>query len=308
MIQLLLRGGLGNQMFQYAAGYSLAKEFQTELVLDLLFLNTNLPIKHFTKRTYDLDMFGITNECINASPGTLMGLLGYAARTFSLRLRSNVYVEGNSIVDNLPFLLPQLNDPYYFSPAFFKLKNGAYIEGNFNNTKFFEKYEQEIRSIFDPDKVYDPAFKNIEEEISATNSVAVSIRRGDYVNAKNKSVFCYLSDSYYIEVIKQAKENIDDPHFYFFTVDYPDGLPHTFGLDPSEYTCLGKEYIGKRFTTYLRLLSICKHNIISNSTFSFWGAYLNKNVSKHVFFPTKWMYDKQDFDAPKQWHGVYTGY
>jgi hypothetical protein len=288
MIRTTLKGGLGNQMFQYAAAKSLAIEKSTELYLDLSFLTLRLPIKGFTVRDYELDLFGITDKT-----GTFFENI-FADKYFSypFELFINKSLNKEFIVEG--------EDPYEFNGKFFDLSSNATLEGYWNNPKYFEKHAHTIKKAFDLDKFYDGKFDEIESKIKNSNSVSVNIRRGDYLNSKHKDIFIFLDENYYKEAIFKIRERIEKPHFFVFSYDDPQWFEETFKMDKSEYTMMGKEYVGEKFKTYLRLISLCKNNIISNSTFAWWGAYLNKNQNKIVVSPKKWM-QKYDFENLPEW-------
>lgn len=288
MIKTILKGGLGNQMFQYAAAKSLAIDNNAELFIDLSFLKNRLPIKDFTIRDYELDIFNISDPV-----GTLFNndfLDKYASYPFYYFY--NRYLSSDSYIAEPNY--------YAYDPNFHKLGQNVTIEGYFNNPKYFLKNEAKINEVFNPDKLYDPKFEKVESEIRNSNSVSINIRRGDYLNNKHKDIFVYLDKDYYSEAISIIRDKQPNSHFYVFSYDDPEWFESTFNMDKSEYTMIGKEYIGDRFKTYLRLISLCKHNIISNSTFAWWGAYLNKNPEKIIITPKKWMY-KYDFDVLPSW-------
>lgn len=281
-------GGLGNQMFQYAAAKSLAIKNNTDLYLDLSFLNTRLPIKGFTIRNYELDLFKVQDQT-----GTFFGVnfldkyFSYATEHFINKyLNPGYYIEGPN--------------PYEFNEKFFSLGPETTLNGYFNNPKYFEPYENEIRRVFDLGKFYDAKYNKIESKIKDTESVSINIRRGDYLNSKHKDIFAFLDENYYKQAIDEIRKRIKSPHFFVFSYDDPEWFEKTFKMDNSEYTMMGKEYVGDKFKTYLRLISLCKNNIISNSTFAWWGAYLNKNDDKFVVSPVRWM-NKYDFDVPNNW-------
>lgn len=289
MIKVILKGGLGNQMFQYAAAKSLAIETNTDIYIDLSFMKNRIPIKDFTFREYELEEFFNINE----QSGTLLKN-DFLDKYFSypLELIYNKYLNKNYYAEG--------TNPYSFDSNFFDLKDGTTIEGYFNNPKYFEKHEEVIKEIFDTRKLYDKNFQQIEDKIKSSNSISINIRRGDYLNTKHKDVFVFLDENYYKTAIRKIRDKIDNPHFFVFSYDDPEWFANTFQMNQSEYTMMNKEYVGDKFKSYLRLISLCKHNIISNSTFAWWGAYLNKNSKKTVISPKRWMKD-YSFNTPKSW-------
>lgn len=303
MIRLILKGGLGNQMFQYAAGYSLAKKYNHQLVLDTTFLDTNIPLAHFTKRNFELNLFGVSepveqfshNEFINA-------YLGYMFRSLKLLASPNRIIEDNYLLNLLARLNPSIRGTKDKVLKDFEPSKEIFMEGFFHDINSFKAYENEIKTIFNTAKLYDPQYDAIERELKTRDSVSINIRRGDYDNKKNRDIYVRLEDSYYTAAIQRIKESVVNPHFFIFSYDFPEGLHQPFGLKESEYTLLGKEYVGQYFKTYLRLITLCKHNILSNSTFSFWGGYLNTNTNRIVIAPSRWEYAKDTFNYPDFWH------
>lgn len=288
MIKLILKGGLGNQMFQYAAAYSLARKRKTELVLDLSFIQNRLPVAGFTYREYELDLFNVPNKTTTLLNNTLLDT--YISYPLIILLAKTG-------------LLPSYQEPdvYAYDEQFFDTAKNAYIDGYFNNYRYFKEYDTEIQKLFDLDKLHDSQFDEIEKKINKTNSISINIRRGDYLNSKHKNIFVNLDEKYYLKAIQIIRKKVKNPHFYVFSYDDPEWFKKTLQLRDNEFTYMDKTYVGSRFQTYLRLISLCKHNIISNSTFAFWGAYLNKNSDKIVIVPQKWSNTGAHFEAPKSW-------
>ncbi len=296
MIRLLLNGGLGNQMFQYAAGLNLARKLNTDLILDLTFLETDLPIKHFTKRSYSLDLFNITNKLVTKfSTPYLNSKLGYLCMLLENLTLKNKFIEEGRLIDSSIVSRDQK------LRSFFALSDGGYLEGYFQDYSYFKDIAEDISNVYDTDKLYNAEFQDIEELIKAKTSVAIAIRRGDFLNAKNKEKYVQLDDFYYKAAINTIKDVIPDPHFFVFSYDYPHGMHQPFGLKENEYTLVGRDKTGARFETYLRLQSLCVHNIIANSTFSYWGAFLNKHSDKVVVAPARWQNKSELFNYPPGW-------
>ncbi len=292
MIKLILKGGLGNQMFQYSAAYTVAKKNNYKLGLDLSFIKTRIPVFGFTVRDYELDLFSVVEPTFSLFNNQVLDkYLSYPIE--KLAIESKLFASYTE------------KDNYGFDENVFNIGDNSYIEGYFNNHKYFERYESDIKKIFDTSKLYDKRFEEVEEKIDNCNSVSINIRRGDYLNAKHKDVFVFLDSTYYKRAIEKIKERVKDPHFFIFSIDFPENDDSYFvnelGLKKEEFTLLGKKYVGERFKTYLRLISLCKHNIMANSTFSFWGAYLNNYIEKNVICPSKWAYKASDFEVPSQW-------
>lgn len=303
MIRLILKGGLGNQMFQYAAGYSLAKKYNQQLVLDTTFLDTNIPLAHFTKRNFELNLFGVSEPVEQFSQNDFINAyLGYMIRSLNLLITPNKILEDNYLLNSLARLSSGIKSIENSALKDLGSSKEIVMEGFFHDINNFKMYETEIKTIFNIAKLYDPQYEAVENDIKTKASVSINIRRGDYDNKKNRDIYVRLEDSYYTAAIQKIKELVDNPHFFIFSYDFPEGLHKPFGLNENEYTLLGREYVGEHFKTYLRLITLCKHNILANSTFSFWGGYLNENTNRIIVAPSRWEYAKDTFNYPDFWH------
>lgn len=278
-------------MFQYGAALALSKKLSMPVVIDLSFMKCRIPVEGFTYREYGLDLFGIESKVTSLLNSAFLDkFLSFPVEKVFFKFKGKSY-----------FFEP---DPYKFNNRFFELKDGAVIEGYFNNVLYFQGAEKLIQKTFDTQKLFDPAFEHMEEKINSDYSVSVNIRRGDYLNKKHKQIFTCLDETYYREAIKIIKSKVKKPHFFVFSYDDPEWFERTLQLSKKEYTLVANEYSGERDKTHLRLISLCSHNIISNSTFAFWGAYLNKNTKKIVICPKKWSYVWEDFEIPKGWVAI----
>ena len=124
------------------------------------------------------------------------------------------------------------------------------------------------------------------ENIKTTNSVSLHVRRGDYLNLKNIGV---LDVDYYKQAVAYIRKNVEKPTFYIFSDDL-DWCKKSLGfLDDCIYVDRTETEIDD-----LKLMSCCQHNIIANSSFSWWGAWLNKNPKKTVIAPKSWLLNDPD--------------
>lgn len=291
MITVILKGGLGNQMFQYAFAKNISVIKNEEVVFDTSFLDCRIPVKYFTYRNYELDLFGVKERKVSTiMPNAVYKYLGYPITKIKSIAKGGYISEGKN---------PYIFDDKLYEKAL-KAKKSITLEGFWNNYKYFEANNELIKNIFDTDKLYDKKYEDIEKDIVNSNSVSISIRRGDYLNPKHKDVFVQLDENYYGKAIDLIRQKVEKPKFYVFSYDDPEWAKDTLKLPPKECVILDKNYIGDRFKTFLRLISLCKHNIISNSSFAFWGAYLNRNSGAIRIAPGYWM-PKYRFEAPKDW-------
>lgn len=285
MITVILKGALGNQMFQYALGKSLSLKYNVELYLDLSFLKTRIPIaknllfKNFTYRDYALDLFKITDATGSLFKNDFLDkYCAYPVLVIKNRVFNSHYInEGNRAYD--------------YDPSILECGPDATLEGYWNNYNYFSSYAAEITSVFDIDKLYSPAYDSFEDELkNQKESVAIHIRRGDYLNAKNRTIYVALTGKYYNDAINYIKARVSNPHFYVFAQNEDAWIAENISLTKNDYTIVDSALSGNKNTSHFRFMALCKHTILSNSTFSWWTGYLNKNPQKIVVTPAKWLY------------------
>lgn len=275
MIIIKIKGGLGNQMFQYAVGKKLSLETG-----EVLFLDANKLPSHNKEipRDFDLIKFNIDSKLISSNDvekfRNPFGIISRAIR----KIRTKILFQYN-----LDF------HPNYLTKVKNIIKSGknVYIEGYFQSERNFAEIREILLSEFSlKEEFKSPTFEELRSEISKLNSVSVHIRRGDYVN--NPKVLKYhgiCSVEYYKNAMSKICESIENPVFYFFSDD-PNWISENFDLNENTKIISGKSLTAPE---ELILMSSCKHNIIANSTFSWWGAWLNQNYDKIVISPTPWV-------------------
>lgn len=163
-----------------------------------------------------------------------------------------------------------------------------YLEGNWQSEKYFKDIKDIIRKEFEIKEILSDNNKTILDNILSENSVSVHLRGGDYVRGKKSNFHGVCSPGYYQEAFKKIRESVESPHFFIFTDDLEWAQKH---IELPEPNFIISKKDNKPYEE-LFLMSKCKHNIIANSTFSWWGAWLNNNPSKIVISPTKWFNDR----------------
>ena len=277
MIVVNFEGGLGNQMFQYAAAFALANTLETELkcTVDLL-------ASHRTKRTYELrDVFGV--EVDVASPRELSMLLGplctnkqvrrFLAKPPAAFLRSKKFISDDYLifVDNLAD----------------RCIAGGYLHGFWQSEEYFEGSKHTIRSCFTF-----PAFENdtdqsIVSEMKDCYSIGVHVRRGDYLtSAKTNSLHNVLPLSYYRSAINRLAKEQPYTKLFVFSDDPEWAEQHIEPL--SEHTHIISHNQGNSAFRDMQLLSLCDAVVMANSSFSWWAAWLNNKITKRIIAPKKW--------------------
>jgi hypothetical protein len=283
MILVELTGGLGNQLFQYAAAKSLSLHHQAELKLDTQF---------FTQRGQApaLEQFHVTDKA--ATPQEIRSF----HRTPWQRMTDRLKPAFKRLVYREPF--------FHFDPDFFRAGNPVYLKGLRQSEKYFLPYEQAIRQTLTVKKDLVAHLSDQAERLQNENSVSVHIRRGDYLTKVALEVLGLTPVEYYQKAITRLGSELQNPVFYFFSDDI-EWVKANLKLHPSSVFLSGN--ITKTAIEDLYLMSRCRHNIIANSSFSWWGAWLNNNPQKTVMAPGQWFNkgpkDTQDL-IPAGWQIV----
>lgn len=272
MIIAALFGGLGNQMFQYANARALALRNKTSLRIDRQFFNENYQRKaKSTLRNYELSVFNLEETAVRPMMTNLI--------TPFLSLKTKRGFDIN-IVFNPLFIYEKEQFKYQQLPHWKFL----YLYGYWQSWRYFQKYEDVIRKDF--------AFKNhltgknldLLHKIKDTLSVSVHIRLGDYTTAN------VLQQVYYRNAIDIMKQKFPGATFFVFS-DTPD-LAKTYFNNLNFVMVVGNT--GTESYIDMQLMSNCRHNIIANSSFSWWGAWLNTNPDKSVIAPSIWYNNRTD--------------
>jgi len=267
MIVVKLQGGLGNQMFQYAFAKNLAMQNKTTLNFDLSFLLDKSPRENFVFRDFDLDIFNLNVFAEEIKKQSVFK-----------KIKSRLT---NSKVFNLK------EKHFYFEESNFLKGKNSYIDGYWQSEKYFKEIEYQLRKDFSFKHLLTTREELMNEKIKSTNSVCVNFRRTDFVDLKNSAeTHGAVGLDYYYEAIRVIETKISNPVFYVFSDDI-DWCEKNFKIDhPTIF--VSHKYKGPKFSSYLNLMSNCKHFIIPNSTFAWWGAWLSVFEEKIVIAPTNW--------------------
>jgi hypothetical protein len=276
MIVVQLMGGLGNQMFQYAAGRRLSHVRHLPLKLDISWF------KGKQDRRYSLSSFN-TQENF-ATDADL-------AKFRELEFRPSIQRIVLALKNSCPlFSSLKVKERYVWeNPALLMTKGDLYLEGYWQNEQYFKDIKDIIHHEFTFKNT--PERKNavLSEQISNCESVSVHIRRGDYVsNPVTLQFHGILPLEYYQKSLARIMESVENSHFYVFSDDPIWPRDNLRIQDPVTYITHNgpdKDYED------LRLMSLCKHHIIANSSFSWWAAWLCQNPEKMVIGPTQWFLD-----------------
>ena len=274
MVVVKLYGGLGNQMFQYAAARSFAKKTQSAVGYDQEYFI--FPEKFGSQWAYQLDLLK-TNAKL-WTPSIPPGLFYFFYRILR-RL--------NSI--GISFKKFYFEKPFRFNTDTDQIGADTFIDGYFQFEKYFHHDRAELLKEFQPRTELDEKNKSVIAQIQNVAAVSLHIRRGDYVFNQAAAQFhgtCNLD--YYQRAMSMIENQVKDPVFYIFSDDLNWVKENLKLKSPAVYV----EH-NKGMNSYLDmfLMSHCQHNIIANSSFSWWGAWLNTNSKKIVIAPARWYLD-----------------
>lgn len=279
MITIKISGGLGNQMFQYAFGRSLSLRRQEELALDLSAYQNQAAGD--TPRSYKLSRFNIAGRQLEA--GELVSKVSSYSR-LRQKIGQKFFKDYNVRFHNWQFM-----------------SSAGCFDGYFQSYKYFAAQAETIRRDLTLSVPLPVEAAGLLEKIISQESVSIHIRRGDYVTIqKNFQGYGVCSLDYYERAVAEIRKHVKEPHFYIFSDDIQWAKENLRLEDPATYV----SEFGFDETVELDLMSKCQHNIIANSTFSWWGAWLNRNPEKIVIAPERWVavtpYSTEDL-LPPEW-------
>ncbi len=291
MIIVKLKGGLGNQMFQYAIGRRMAVINKAKLKLDLTWFEN---VGNDTPRNYELkhyrieEDFASKDEIRELKRGTGWGMKNYRRvekKFVPLKWRKYITESTNS-----------------FNADVLQLKDNIYLDGVWASHKYFQDVNEVILKEFQLRNSSNEANLIMTKDIESCNSISIHVRRGDYVsNPITNQYHGLCSIEYYKLAISKITKLIKEPIFYLFSDD-PLWVKDNLRIDfPVVYVTHNTSEHGHED---LKLMQFCKHNIIANSSFSWWAAWLNKNPNKIIFAPSKWSNNisNSKFFLPNDWN------
>jgi hypothetical protein len=280
MIVVRIMGGLGNQLFEYAAGRRLAIANNDQLKLDVSTYKVS-------PRPYRLDRFNIVENIASLrevegltgvrSPNSVVGRIHGRLQNHVRRLR---------FAGNAPAGKERSTS---FQPEILTAVGDVYLNGYWQSELYFREIENIIRKELTLKELPDSTNQNTAAMISTCESVSLHVRRGDYVsNPLYNQVHGTCALDYYQAALKLMTETVKEPHLFVFSDDLKWAKDNLKLKHPATY--LGHNGEEKDYED-LRLMSLCKHHIIANSSFSWWGAWLCVNPGKSVIAPKTWFND-----------------
>ena len=298
MVTVAIGGGLGNQLFQYAAGRALSLRLGTELQLDSLELLDPAPRRHAAKRHYDLPtVFRIDPKFV--LPARLFrrvqvpyapAILGKIYGPLLAKLGHWQYVRQKGFIA--------------FDPAVFSMRGSVYLYGGWQSEKYFIDQADVIRRDLTFRDELTGAAGDLARDIAALKSVALHVRRGDKLWNPVAVRLCVVApQEYYDAAVALMKKKIGPDIKVFVFSDDIDWCRRNLKVD-AEHAFVGSELSGPRGGGHLQLMSLCKHFIMPESTFPWWGAWLSTNKGKVVIAPKR-MFQDETIDTkdayPETW-------
>lgn len=279
MITTKLQGGLGNQMFQYAAGRSLSIRLGAQFSLDgNWFVNESR--RAITPRNFELSVFRLTDTFSEDLPHPRRQML-----------KSLIFPPEKLLESQAPDL-STLN----------KMSKNIYLDGYWNDYRIFVDQNDKILSDFTLSVPLSEESKDVLSKIKQGVSASIHVRRGDYItDAGSNAKHGVLPREYYETASSIIAKNNDAVHFYVFSDDI-DWCRTNIKL--KQKVTFVDHNTAERSYEDMYLMSQCSHNIIANSTFSWWGAWLNQNTDRQVVAPARWFNDDtqaRDSLIPPEW-------
>lgn len=273
-----MAGGLGNQLFQYAAGRALATRLGARLVLDCT------PISG-PGRPFVLDRYPVDAEIVHDVPRKphrryfrIPGSLGRRLTdAFHDRVPTKHRIGGHS------FRVFAEKREFNYDPHFAKLSGSTYLTGYWQSYRYFENAADLIRREIRPTWALSDANRNWLERIQNTNAVSLHVRRGDYLTQKGPTLVCALS--YYESALKHARQVLPEPRFFVFS----DDIPWCRGIFVAPDMAFVDSNGPADAVDDLNLMATCRHHITANSSLSWWGAWLAQHPEQVVIAPDPWV-------------------
>ncbi len=298
MIVVLLQGGLGNQMFQYAAGLQLATLRNTELAFDLGALSARGPASPATTRGFALDAFGIPERAATsgevrkfrrlAEPGTRS-----VWERIEDRIRRRAFFREGALA---------------FDDQVAGLPTDSYLEGYFQDERYFSGIGPLVRSRFDfhiVEEGLSGSARALAGEIRGCAAACIQVRRGDYViNPSAREFHGVCPVGYFRKGLALLRRRTAIDRIYLFSDD-PAWCREELGEIGGRV--VEDDLAGVDPVVSLHLMAQCRHFVISNSSFGWWGAWLAGGQGKTVIRPVPWFRAPEALDAdpcPASWVGL----
>jgi hypothetical protein len=288
-----LQGGLGNQLFQYAAARALSHKIHSPLLLDQSWFSKTYD--NVTPRDFLLPLMNIKGSFISYEKAIKRPKKIY-------RLAQKFWpIDPFIFVEKTPFRF----DSQIGSAPAFKRQN-LYLMGYWQSYKYFESIKSILQSEISPKNSLDSHYQNYLEQINTSESAMVHVRRGDYIDlASAARIHGFIGLDYYQKGMQSILEKNSDTQFFVFSDDLEwakENLPHQDKCKFIESISSSNAVIQE-----LELMTHCQHYLIANSSLSWWAAWLSKNPNGSVICPSQWTTDSSvnwSELLPSSWHRI----
>jgi hypothetical protein len=283
MIIVKIIGGLGNQLFQYALGRHLAIKNDVELKLDISSFQT------YNLRNFELSKFNIESKFATNSE------LPFRRRKPQVN-KIKAFL-GDLVLSRISIIKEK---SFRYDPKILNYRRDVYIEGYWQSEMYFKPIKETLKKEIKLIEKLNHKQQQLLHLIENTNSISVHVRRGDYVqNPANTSIYSNCSMEYYKKAIEKIEKLVEKPFFFIFSDDV-EWVKNNLRIEHENMLVYGNEAV-----VDLTLMASCKHNIIANSTFSWWGAYLGDYSQKQVISPESWFTNSSKINItdllPEDW-------
>lgn len=278
---IAIKGGLGNQMFQYALAYRLKLDNPEEDVY--------IDVSHFKGyqfHNYELKM--VFDVALPEAPKSKLWQVTYPIGNYKLYRAVRKFLPNRKT----EYIEPRL---FTFWKDVLTLKGNKYIDGSWQNEMYFRDRREDILKIFEFKKPLEGKNVELAEKLRGMNSISIHVRRGNFLMFDEYKGICDLP--YYKNAIEYVKSKIKNPHFYVFSNDAAWCkeiiAPLCGQCDIVDWNIGDDSYLD------MRLMAMCPTNILAHSSFSWWAAWMNKNENKTVVAPYDWLRQPGLTDKPQ---------
>ncbi|MBK9039659.1 MAG: alpha-1,2-fucosyltransferase [Bdellovibrionales bacterium] len=266
MVVTRLLGGFGNQLFQFATGYALAKQINENLVIDAS------AFSDYKTWPFALDNFNLRVKVLRKRLLTLP------------KLEMSLFSDPPFLIRGTPFVERSLR----FDKTLTTLKSGVILEGYWQSENYFSAYKAELSNIFIDPKVASRGAVDFAEKCQGRNSCSVHVRRGDFVSKGDAiSIHDVCGATYFDNAMQQIRELTPDIVFYIFSDDQ-EWAKESF----AKFKDARVVDISEGFYDDFYMMNFCEHSIIANSTYSWWAAWL-KTEEGIIVAPSRWLNDPE---------------
>jgi hypothetical protein len=263
MIILNLMGGVGNQMFQYAFGKALSVKYNLPLALD-----TTIYSSGNSNRSFDLEIFEIKDYRLTSAFAIIKSSNGRNICAVNER----IFEYDSKLIQEIDKFLVLEASPILV------------IIGYWQSCQYFEAIHKQIKIEFNQKKHFSGKWLELSKQIEMTDAVMINVRRGDYLNRLD--YHGVVTVDYLNSAMRYLLRIVPTATFYVFSDDIPWCKKKL--TDYQQFFFVDETYYDFKYQLYFKLMTMCKHFIISNSTFAWWSAWLGADDKSLVIYPKKW--------------------